>query len=126
MPSVELTRKLDYSDDGTYRLRIYVSETSDNITPYLLLYRTYPRDHEELTAPSGYLRPVRYYELFSFPSDSPGDDSPFYRQSYLDLQLDSMHDVNQIYTTLTEGLTDFLRDLEETNNTAPTTETYTI
>lgn len=126
MPSVELKRKLEYKDDSTYRLRIYISGTSDNITPYLFLYRTYPLDYEETDARFEYLRPVRYYELFSFPEEEAGEDSPFYRKSFIDLSLDSMHDVNMICTALTEGIEDLLKDLEETNNSTPSTETWEI
>ena len=76
------------TDDGDYRLRIWVSRVTNEIPYKVFVYQHLPYmpdDTDERT--DLFVHVASYADLLAFPEDAPDDYSPFFRAYYLDLTM---------------------------------------
>lgn len=92
MSKIVLTEKINTTDQGYYRLRVYVSEAV-GIGPEIFLYQmggTFPGQPEE----EMFSNVCSVPDLDEYPVDEPSEGSIFFRKSNLDLTFRSLEYLN--------------------------------
>lgn len=89
MAHIKLSKRLTLTDDQRHRLRVWVSETTNNIPAQIFVYQRIPQVPLDTELQDIFVHVASYADLQEYPSEDPDDKSPFFRQYMFDLVFDS-------------------------------------
>lgn len=89
MAHISLTKKLTLTDDFRQRLRVWVSETTNNIPAQLFVYQRIPSVPLDTDLQDLFVHVASYADLQDYPAETPSEEGPFFRQYFFDLVFDS-------------------------------------
>jgi hypothetical protein len=93
VPFVVLNKRVLLVDEeqGSHRLQVWVSETSDDIPGRIFVYQKYPSVPFYDEQPEDiFVHVASFADLAAFPIDAPDDRSPFFRLHYYDILFDTL------------------------------------
>jgi hypothetical protein len=115
MSNINLSKRITQEDDNTYRLQVWVSETSDNIPSEIFLHRVAPEIDEWDGSSIPYYGVCAYADLVNYAVDEPDGASNFYRKSGVDLTFKSLSILNQTWIQIDEDTQQLVDDIVKTN-----------
>ncbi|MHA2070049.1 MAG: hypothetical protein ACXABY_37260 [Candidatus Thorarchaeota archaeon] len=106
-------------DDERHRLRVWVSETTNNIPGQLFVYQAVPKVPLDDRPDGVFVHIASYADTLMFPIDEPDTESPFYRLYYIDLIFDSLVVLNEKWDLMRLMLNQTIEDIVRINNLPP-------
>jgi len=116
-----------FANYGAYRLRVDVAEVvGPDIDRNLFLFRQLPESPHNDTLQSEFVAVVGPPQFADFPVDSPDPDMgwPYFRQSFVELDLASTEQVDQIWAELQREVEVFLRAMDRLDHLQPLAEVW--
>lgn len=89
MTTITLSKKVTQTDDFRQRLRVWVSETTNNIPAQVFVYQRIPSVPLDTELQDLFVHVASYADIQDYPSEAPDSTSPFFRQYFFDLVFDS-------------------------------------
>jgi len=126
MATISITKQVDKTDDDRYRLKIYTSETSDNIPSQIFLLELLAPVPEQSFPAAKFLKVCSYADMINYPARAPGTDNSFYRDYYIDLIFTSYNQLNTFLEDIKTDVQTLIDDIALTNTATPVTTTETI
>jgi len=117
--TVTVSTRISTTDEGRHRLRMWVSETTDNIPGKLFVYQELPTvPFYTLTAQ--FVHVASYADITEYPDDEAGELSSFFRLHWLDLVFDSMSVLKDKERLILGHLRHTVEDIVRLNGLVPT------
>jgi len=116
--SITITKKITQTDER-FRLRVWVSETSDNIPATVFLMERIP-GVPGLTDPyNRFIRVCNYSDMLHYTATTPQTENPYFRLPGVDLIFTSYNQLNTYFTDTIHAEVQVLIDDIVDTNTAP-------
>lgn len=117
MSYIKLTEKISSQTDNTWRLQVWVSETSDNIPGEIFLFQRYPIWHNQEYR--DVLKGVcSYADLLNYSIDAPDGRSIYFRQYWVDLAFMTYDRLKEVQADIRTGVQQLVDDLVKTYQSA--------
>lgn len=119
-PYIKLNKRLDISEESC-RLRIWVSEVTNNIPPELFMYQWIPLiPLQEVALNSMFVAVCTYADLNSLPARVPTDTQhPFFRKRSVDLTFTTPSEAEYYWTTISGMVKQAVEDFSRNNSLPP-------
>jgi len=122
MAEIQISKRQDSTIDeagkAQHRLRVWVSQTTDNIPSELFVYqqippvpKTTPEQLEQL-----FVHIASFADILDFPITARNDDSPFFRLHFVDLTFNSLAVLNQKWSMMKKMINATVEDIVRMNN----------
>jgi len=89
MSTMQVSKEIVGSTTGPklYRLKVWVTETSNNIPGEVFVYQNIPAvpDYNGGLPEDRFVHIASYADLVAFPKDGPGLENPYFRKYYIDI-----------------------------------------
>jgi hypothetical protein len=116
---IKLTRRITTEPDGSFRLRAWVSETSDGIPNYVFVYQLLPQLPNVEGQEMGFVHVATYSDMLVRPQDIAEEGSPFFRMPYVDLSFKSLVVLHDKWKKLRRHVGTLVEDIVKTNGLPP-------
>jgi hypothetical protein len=111
MASISITKKINQTSDDRFRLRAWVSSTSDNIPSEIFLHGRAAPVPMRPTDEDIFKRVCLYADIFNYPAE-PSTENPFHRRPGVDVLFTSLSSLDTFFQeTLVAGAEAFLNDI---------------
>lgn len=109
MSTIKLNKRITQQTDNSYRLQVWVSETSDGIPSEIFLYTALnlASDDGWSGSTSRLQKVCSYADLINYASTSPDTSSSYFRRSWIDLKFRSLSELDDLWDNL-NTYTEFL------------------
>jgi len=117
--SKRLTTEIDpEGPDATHRLRVWVSESTNNIPGELFVYQKIPPvpKTNERQLENLFVHVASYADILDFPIDAPNEESPFFRLHYFDVTFDSLAMLDNKWNMMKAMINATVEDIVRLNN----------
>lgn len=123
MATIKLKRRITETADSRFRLRVWVSVTSDNIPSEIFLYQALPYFPEQANVEQ-FIGICSYADMLNYPINDPVEETPFFRMSYIDLVFTALPVLETKWTFINTSVTSLLNDLASAHIATPETLVY--
>jgi hypothetical protein len=119
MASITLSKRITLTDDTRHRLRIWVSETTNNIPAQIFVYQRIPLVPLDTELQDIFVHIASYADIQDYPSETPDDKSPFFRQYFVDLVFDSLAILEENWVRMARSVQLTVEDIARLNDLPP-------
>jgi len=119
MASIKLSKKLTQTDDFRQRLRVWVSETTNNIPAQVFVYQRIPLVPLDTELQDIFVHVASYADLQEYPAEAPDDKTPFFRQYFFDLVFDSKAILEENWQRILWSVQHTIEDVARINELPP-------
>jgi hypothetical protein len=112
---IQITRRTTLEADNRHRLRVWVSETSDNLPPTIFVYQRLPSVPSYDALSDIFVHVASYADIADYPENDPGDDSPFFRKYHIDLIFTSLPHLSDTWDLIEGQVKHTVEDLARLN-----------
>jgi hypothetical protein len=117
--SKRLTTEIDpEGPTATHRLRVWVSEASNNLPAEIFVYQKIPPvpKTEEAQLEEIFVHIASYADILDFPVDCPSEETPFFRLHYIDLSFTSLALLDEKWSMMKKMINHTVEDIVRLNN----------
>jgi hypothetical protein len=119
MASITLSKRVTLTDDTRHRLRIWVSETTNNIPAQIFVYQRIPLVPLDTELQDIFVHIASYADIQEYPSEEPDNKSPFFRQYFVDLVFDSLAILEENWVRMVRSVQLTVEDIARLNELPP-------
>jgi len=119
MATIKISKKITLTDDIRQRLRVWVSETSNNIPGRLFVYQHIPIVPMDTELANLFVHVASYADINDYPEEAPDTKSPFFRRSGFDLVFDSKAELELAWIRAYRMLQNIVEDISRLNSMDP-------
>ena len=83
--TLKISKRFNLEDTGEWRLRMWVSEASDNIDPNVFVWQKKPVVPDDRQPVNIFVHVASYADQIAFPANTPDTYAPFFRKTFFDL-----------------------------------------
>jgi len=116
---ITLSKKVEMTTDNRHTLKVWVSETTNNIPNGIFVYQRIPSVPLDEDLGDLFVHIASYADLGDFPPDCAGTDSPFYRLGHLYLIFDSLAKLEETYQRMIKMVRATIEDITRLNDMDP-------
>lgn len=123
MASIKVKKKVERMSDQRYRLKVWVSETTDNIPAQVFMYVRLPYMPERDDPEDRFEKVCCYADMLLYPPNEPDTENPYFRKGYLDLVFTSFSSLTSYFDDIIEAPLQYLiNDIVKTNTASEVEE----
>jgi hypothetical protein len=123
MAYITITKKVEKTADDRYRLKVWVSETSDNIPKQVFLFERISPVPLRPVPENAFKKTCSYADMLLYPEDSPDTENPYFRLGQVDLLFTSYKQMSTYFTEHIHDAVQYLvNDIVGTNLATPVEE----
>jgi hypothetical protein len=119
MASITLSKRITLTDDIRHRLRVWVSETTNNIPAQIFVYQRIPLVPLDTELQDIFVHVASYADIQDYPAEAPDNESPFFRQYFFDLVFDSLYILEQNWLRIASSVQHTIEDIARLNEMGP-------
>ena len=119
MAGITLSKRLTQTDDFRQRLRVWVSETTNNIPAQIFVYQRIPSVPLDTELQDIFVHIASYADIQDYPAEAPDDKSPFFRQYFFDLVFDSKAILEENWQRIVWSVQHTVEDIARINEMDP-------
>jgi len=112
---IQISRRVTLEEDSRHRMRVWVSETSDNLPPTVFVYQRLPSVPSYDVLADLFVHIASYADIADYPENDPGEDSPFFRKYYVDLIFQSLPHLSDTWDLIEGQIKNTVEDLVRLN-----------
>jgi hypothetical protein len=112
--SIKLCKRVTQKADHTYRLQVWVGESSDNIPSEIFLHRSVPSVDDWEGPSSVYYGICSYADLLNYSIDSPDAASNFFRKAGVDAVFSSASSLEETWDQISTDTEQLVNDIVRT------------
>ena len=116
---IQLKRRITTEPNGEFRLRAWVSATSDGIPNYVFVYQLLPYLPSVEGREMGFVHVATYSDILIRPQDMAEEGSPFFRLPYIDLSFKSLVVLHDKWKKARRHVGTLVEDIVKTNGLPP-------
>jgi hypothetical protein len=118
MATVEITRRVDTTEDGSFRLRIWVSKTSHNIPSELFVFQKVPKVPFSNIPEDWFVHIPTYSDVITLPVGAP-EKEPFFRKNGVDVTFQSRAILEEKWIRMKRHIQILIEDIVRLNKLPP-------
>ena len=118
MSKLAITKRIT-NEGGRHRLRIWVTETSNNIPAEVFVYQHLPFVPDSIALEDVFVHIASYADISDYPATAPDSQSPFFRIYSVDLIFTSLAVLNQKWAIIRAQIQLLVEDIVRLNNLPP-------
>ena len=123
--SITVDKRVTANADNTYRLQVWVSETSENIPSEIFVHRNAPVIDDWDGPTAVYYGICNYADIINYPASVVDTSSNFFRKSGADLEFKSAQSLNTTWEQILEDVQQLVDDIVRTYNAVGSDVSYT-
>ena len=116
---ITLSKKIEMTPDNRHTLKVWVSETTNNIPEGLFIYQRIPSVPLDDAFGDHFVHVASYADIGDAPPLCPGTDSPFYRLHHVYLIFDSLARLQAEWEKLRTMVGHTIEDISRLNEFGP-------
>jgi hypothetical protein len=119
MATITVSKRVDVTEEGKHRLRIWVSETSHNIPPEIFVYQKIPTVPFLNMPEDHFVHIATYSDILDKPPGAPDVGNPFYRLGQVDLAFISRAKLEEKWMRMEHHIQHTIEDIVRLNKLPP-------
>ena len=119
MAGITLSKRITQTDDFRQRLRVWVSETTNNIPAQIFVYQRIPSVPLDTELQDIFVHVASYADISDYPSEKPDNTAPFFRQYFFDLVFDSKAVLEENWARILGSVQHTIEDIARLNEMGP-------